>query len=237
MLLFRVFLALYYVKLQDVFVSETGLDYGNFGIIGYTAPGNVTTAGSNTASAVSQTTNFEYSDTKTGYVNGTAALPAADQITWTAKARVALNDCAVNSEWRVAVKKATAAADAVTFTSSLSDVNNCQSFDTVLRQGWQVRFKLANLSKGLHSEALFMLEILLFNFQIKTYRIEYFALVKDYPTSFGHIVQALSSYLKTTSVPMQLHDVQVQIPSFLITLGTCLKTSIGAVSSVFERQN
>ncbi|WP_295040245.1 hypothetical protein [uncultured Fibrobacter sp.] len=123
------------MKLQQAYVSETGLNYGNFGIIGYTAPGNVTTAGSNTASAVSQTTNFEYSDTKTGYVNGTAALPAADQITWTAKARVALNDCAVNSEWRVAVKKATAAADAVTFTSSLSDVNNCQaltpSFDKV----------------------------------------------------------------------------------------------------------
>lgn len=108
-------------------MSETGTDFGNFGIIGYTAPGNITTAGSNTASAVSQTTNFEYSDTKTGYANGTADLPATDQITWTAKARVALNDCAVGSEWRVAVKKASAAADAVTFSSSLSDVSNCQA--------------------------------------------------------------------------------------------------------------
>ena len=116
-------------------MSETGLNYGNFGIIGYTAPGNITTAGSNTASAVSQTTNFEYSDTKSGYADGTAALPNENQITWTAKARVALNDCAVNSEWRVAVKKATQAADAVEFTSSLSDVNNCQaltpSFDKI----------------------------------------------------------------------------------------------------------
>lgn len=84
-------------------MSETGLNYGNIGIIGYTAPGNITTAGSNTASAVSQTTNFEYSDAKTGYVNGTAALPESDQTIWTAKASVALNDCAVNSEWRVAV--------------------------------------------------------------------------------------------------------------------------------------
>ena len=116
-------------------MSETGLNYGNFGIIGYTAPGNITAAGANDKSAVSQSTNFEYSDTKSGYVNGTAALPNENQITWTAKARVALNDCAVDSEWRVAVKKATAAADAVTFTSSLSDVANCQaltpSFDKI----------------------------------------------------------------------------------------------------------
>jgi len=124
-----------YVKLQQAYVSETGLNYGNFGIIGYTAPGLVTTEGSNTASAVSQTTNFQYSDTKSGYSNGTAALPTGDQITWTAKARVALNDCAVNSEWRVSLKKATSAADAVQFTSSLSDATHCQaltpSFDKI----------------------------------------------------------------------------------------------------------
>ena len=123
------------MKLQQAYVSETGLNYGNFGIIGYTAPGLVTTEGSNTASAVSQTTNFQYSDTKSGYSNGTAALPTGDQITWTAKARVALNDCAVNSEWRVSLKKANSAADAVQFTSSLSDATHCQaltpSFDKI----------------------------------------------------------------------------------------------------------
>lgn len=115
------------MKLQQAYVSESGLNYGNFGIIGYTAPGLVTTEGSNTASAVSQTTNFQYSDTKFGYSSGTAALPNDNQITWTAKVRITLNDCAVNSEWRVAVKKASSAADAVEFTSSLSDAAKCQS--------------------------------------------------------------------------------------------------------------
>ena len=28
-----------YVKLQQAFVSETGMDFGNFAIIGYAAPG------------------------------------------------------------------------------------------------------------------------------------------------------------------------------------------------------
>ena len=115
-------------------MSETGLNYGNFGIIGYTAPGNITTAGSNEKSAVSQTTNFEYSDAKDGYVNGTADLGSAEQ-TWTAKARVALNDCKVDSEWKISVEKATAAADAVKFTAELGDVTNCQaltpSFDKI----------------------------------------------------------------------------------------------------------
>ena len=116
-------------------MSETGLNYGNFGIIGYTAPGNITTAGTNSTSAVSQTTNFEYSDTKSGYVNGTADLPSSAQKTWTAKARVALNDCAVNSEWTISVEKAKQAADAVKFTSEIGDINNCQaltpSFDKI----------------------------------------------------------------------------------------------------------
>ena len=115
-------------------MSETGLNYGNFGIIGYTAPGNITTAGSNEASAVSQTTNFQYSDAKSGYLNGTAEL-GDKETTWTATARVALNDCAVNSEWTISVEKADAAADAVKFTAELGDVTNCQaltpSFDKI----------------------------------------------------------------------------------------------------------
>ena len=79
-----------------------------------------------------------------------------------------------------------------------------------------------------------MLEILSFNFQIKTYRIEYYALVKDYPTSFDHIVQALSSYLKTTSAPTQFHDVQVQSPLLLTVWGTYQEMYIGGSLSVSE---
>lgn len=108
-------------------MSETGLNYGNFGIIGYTAPGLVKTEGTNSASAVSETTNFQYKDTKTGYTNGTAALTSSDETTWTAVSRVALNDCAVGKEWRIAVKAASSAADAVQFTSSLSDEAHCQA--------------------------------------------------------------------------------------------------------------
>ena len=123
-----------YVKLQQAYVSETGLNYGNFGIIGYSAPGQVTTAGSNEASAVSQTTNFEYKDTKSGYANGTATL-GSKETTWTAESRVALNDCVTGSQWTISVEAASAAADAVKFTAELSDVSNCQaltpSFDKI----------------------------------------------------------------------------------------------------------
>ncbi|OWV00764.1 hypothetical protein [Fibrobacter sp. UWR2] len=83
-----------YVKLQDAFVSELNTSLGQFAVIGYKMPnGNV----------------FEYTDNVANTADGTSAISAHGTATksWTAKAIVALNDCAVNSEWGLFTQKAT----------------------------------------------------------------------------------------------------------------------------------
>ena len=82
MLLFRVFLALYYVKLQNAYITESN-KVGQFAIIGY---------------EMASTTNFTYSDKVSG-TDGTIAIPTAVTALWNAKANVALNSCTQNSEW------------------------------------------------------------------------------------------------------------------------------------------
>ena len=105
-----------YVKLQQAFVSETGMDFGNFAIIGYAAPGQN-----------GVTTNFTYTDqgTYSGNTN-TATLTTEPAAAWQAQANVKLNDCD-KKKWYVKVSKAASgnAADAVAFTASLEDATNC----------------------------------------------------------------------------------------------------------------
>ena len=92
MLLFRVFLALYYVKLQNAFVTETN-KVGDYSMIGY---------------EMKSTTNFDYTEpTLSGKTNGTIAIPSSATLSWKAKANVALNDCDQNSEWGLYVKAST----------------------------------------------------------------------------------------------------------------------------------
>ncbi|SHL62345.1 hypothetical protein [Fibrobacter sp. UWH4] len=100
------------MKLQQAFVSETGSQYGNFTIIGYSAPGKN-----------SATTNFTYTNPGT-YTNNTAALSGSAAAAWTATPNVKLNDCASGSgsHWDVKVMKASSgsAADAVEFSASVT---------------------------------------------------------------------------------------------------------------------
>ena len=123
---FLVVTASTYVKLQQAFVSESGINFGNFAIIGYAAPGQ---AGA--------TTNFTYTDegSYSGLTN-TATLTSTPADAWQAQANVKLNDCD-KKKWYVKVSKAASgnAADAVAFSASLEDATNClqltPTFDTI----------------------------------------------------------------------------------------------------------
>ena len=103
------------MKLQQAFISETGEYYGNFKIIGYSAPGQD-----------SKTTNFEYTNPGS-YQENTLALPSSAEDAWVASSRIKLNDCALGGEWKVQVEKANqgSAADAVKFTAVI-DGDNCE---------------------------------------------------------------------------------------------------------------
>lgn len=83
-----------YVKLQDAYVSETGLYIGSWKAVGYTM---------NTS-----TPSFTYADAKTDYVSESASIPAAGSgvKVWTATAKVGLNDCTADSQWALYVAKA-----------------------------------------------------------------------------------------------------------------------------------
>jgi hypothetical protein len=120
-----VFFVSSYVKLQQAFISETGSDYGNFKIIGYSAPGDKVSGGSKFDS---KTTNFTYTDEGEYSTANTAAL-GSKTATWTAKNNVKLNDCAAStSSWTVSITKATdgaAAADAAVFNSEV-DGDGCE---------------------------------------------------------------------------------------------------------------
>ena len=83
-----------YVKLQDAYVSESNL-VGKWAKIGYVAPGAAKAGDPGT------TTNFTY----TGAITDTVAVATLQKTEgWKAAARVALNDCIVNSAWTVSVK-------------------------------------------------------------------------------------------------------------------------------------
>lgn len=75
-----------YVKLQDAYISETGVYIGKWNVIGY--------------SMTTQTPSFDYAEGNASYDDqGTVALDATEKTLWTATARVALNDCTANSQW------------------------------------------------------------------------------------------------------------------------------------------
>lgn len=84
-----------YVKLQDAYVSESNL-VGNWAKIGYVAPGAAK------AGEAGTTTNFKYTGAITSDTVAVASLPETEG--WRAAARVALNDCAIDSAWTVSVK-------------------------------------------------------------------------------------------------------------------------------------
>ncbi|OWV00761.1 hypothetical protein B7994_06880 [Fibrobacter sp. UWR2] len=94
------------MKLQNAFITETAA-LGNYKTIGY---------------EMATTTNFDYTEiaTNTSWTNGTTALPTSTTPVWKAKAKVALNDCDVNSEWQLNATKQTSGSG-VDYTGGIGD--------------------------------------------------------------------------------------------------------------------
>lgn len=121
--LFRVFLATSYVKLQNAYIAESGDMLGNWFLIGYKGPGDVTTAGSKTTAETSASTNFIY----TGEFAGSVALSTGG-IGWKAANKAKLNDCAGDGatyNWTITIAAGSAAGEA-TYTPNVAN-DNCET--------------------------------------------------------------------------------------------------------------
>ena len=85
-----------YVKLQDAFVSESGVNFGSWGMIGYSM----------------KTTNnvFTYDSVYTGYKKGTEKLGSGNEV-WKATPKADLNECTSNQGWwKLTIAKASGSA-------------------------------------------------------------------------------------------------------------------------------
>lgn len=80
-----------YVKLQNAYITEAAA-LGNYKTVGY---------------EMASTNTFDYTEPSgnADWSNGTTSLPTSTTPVWKAKAKVALNDCAVNSEWQLNATK------------------------------------------------------------------------------------------------------------------------------------
>ena len=112
-----------YVKLQNAYIAESGDMLGNWFLIGYKGPGDVTTAGSKTTAETSASTNFIY----TGEFAGSVAL-ATGGIGWKAANKAKLNDCAAATadapNWTITVAAGDAAGEA-TYTPGIAS-DDCE---------------------------------------------------------------------------------------------------------------
>ena len=115
-----------YVKLQTAYVAEAS-QLGTWPMIGYSGPGTSNTVqnAKSNGGQTSFTTVFNYSDATSGYNEGTVDLTTNTSLVgWTAKNKVKLNDCTIDSEWTITIEKGTAAGEAK-YTADTSDDNNC----------------------------------------------------------------------------------------------------------------
>ncbi len=110
-----------YIKLQDAYVSESNA-VGTWKLIGYVAPG------ATSAAAAGNTTNFAYTAGGTAVtIDGNSAvalttLGSSGAVTWQAKNKVALNECAIADAniWTITTKEASN-GNSVTYTADVSD--------------------------------------------------------------------------------------------------------------------
>ena len=106
------------MKLQDAYVSESNA-VGSWKLIGYVAPG------STSASTEGSTTNFAYTAgtdlTFAGDTLGISTVGTTGKVTWQAKNRVALNECAVDDAniWTITTKAADN-GNSVTYTAAVA---------------------------------------------------------------------------------------------------------------------
>lgn len=80
-----------YIKLQDAYISETGIYIGNWKAIGY---------------SMANSSNFAYDEVaaaKSWTSNSTNLSSTAVADLWTATSYAALNDCPASSKWAIAV--------------------------------------------------------------------------------------------------------------------------------------
>ncbi len=120
-----------YIKLQDAYVSESNL-VGTWQLIGYVAPGSTSAA-----SEGAGTTNFKYM-AGTPAANGSAqAVANFSEVTWAAANKVALNDCApqtnveaTGANWRITTAGATN-GNSVTYTAYTGCAQLTPSFDKI----------------------------------------------------------------------------------------------------------
>ncbi len=116
-----------YVKLQDAYVSESGVYVGNWTKIGYT---------------MANSTSFKYEEG--GLSAGTTALSGlAATSGWVGTALAKLNDCAAGATWTINVKENAAGASAggpVLYQATYSDATNCDpltpNFERLTSTGW-----------------------------------------------------------------------------------------------------
>lgn len=106
------------MKLQDAYVSEVGVYYGGWNIIGY---------------KMNNTANFTYSSAVDD--DATVSIGTTTAKAWSAKNNAALNDCAKDSEWNIQVAGNVANGGAITYTTSYTAQANCSpltpSFDKI----------------------------------------------------------------------------------------------------------
>lgn len=113
-----------YVKLQTAYVAEAS-QLGTWSIIGYSGPGTntVPNTATTTGGQTSRTTVFNYADA-TSYTAGTVDLTSSTSlIGWSAKNRVKLNDCVIDSEWKITISKGQAVGEA-TYTPQAGPTDN-----------------------------------------------------------------------------------------------------------------
>ena len=79
-----------YVKLQDAYVAESGINVGNWKTIGYNMPGS---------------NNFTYAQGEVT-ASTTALKGLKAKSGWTATNNAKLNDCAANSQWTITIAEA-----------------------------------------------------------------------------------------------------------------------------------
>lgn len=77
-----------YIKLQDAYISETGINIGSWKVIGYN---------------MANSSNFTYSETMTA--GATVALSSGQTGAWKATSIATLNDCGASSVWQLDVSQ------------------------------------------------------------------------------------------------------------------------------------
>ena len=103
-----------YIKLQDAYISETGINIGSWKVIGYTMPSS---------------TNFEYTEAMTA--GATVALATGQADAWKAKNYAALNECGAGAIWSLSVLANTSSGGSATYNGKIAQgasgaVSDCE---------------------------------------------------------------------------------------------------------------